>query len=119
MGLQAYKKLGNNKKMLKPDSSVVLPLVFKGKFLPLMKALLLSRVIAEAPLCNANGIRGLLHAKVAFEAKGYEGKGPHEAAHHHAPPMDAQAHGAVRPQKSISVIIEIFCHFRKIAKKNM
>ena len=70
----AYKKLGD-KKLLKPDSSVVRPLVFKGTFLPLMKALLLSRVIAKAPLVNANDIRGLLHAKVEFEAKGHEGKG--------------------------------------------
>ena len=45
-----------------------------GKLLPLMKALLLSRVIAKAPLCNANGIRGLPLAKGAFEAKGYEGE---------------------------------------------
>ena len=37
-----------------------------------MKALLVSRVIAKAPLCNANDIRGLSRAKVAFEAKGYE-----------------------------------------------
>ena len=62
----AYEKLGNK---LNQDSSVVLPLVFKGKFLPLMKALLVSRVIAKAPLCNANDIRGLSRAKVIFEAK--------------------------------------------------
>ena len=37
-----------------------------------MKALLVSRVIAKAPLCNANDIRGLSRAKDAFEAKGYE-----------------------------------------------
>ena len=67
----AYKKLGE-KKMLNKDSSVVPPLVFKGTFLPLMKALLVSRVIAKAPLCNANDIRGLRKAKVAFEAKGYK-----------------------------------------------
>ena len=67
----AYRKLGD-KKMLNQDSSVVLPLDFKGKFLPLMKALLVSRVIAKAPLCNANDIRGLSRAKDAFEAKGYE-----------------------------------------------
>ena len=48
------------------------PLVFKDKFLPLMKALLVSRVIAKAPLGNANDIRGLSRAKDAFEAKGYE-----------------------------------------------
>ena len=67
----AYGQLG---KKLNQDSSVVLPLsrhplVFKDKFLPLMKALLLSRVIAKSPLCDANDIRGLLRAKVAFEAK--------------------------------------------------
>ena len=60
--------------MLNLGSSVVLPLDFKGKFLPLMKALLISRVIAKAPLCNANAIRGLSRAKDAFEAKGYKGE---------------------------------------------
>ena len=69
----AYKKLGE-KKMLNQDSSVVPPLVFKGTFLPLMKALLISRVIAKAPLGDANDIRGLVRAKVEFEAKGYEGE---------------------------------------------
>ena len=69
----AYEKLGD-KNMLNLDSSVVLPLDFKGKFLPLMKALLISRVIAKAPLCNANAIRGLSRAKDAFEAKGYKGE---------------------------------------------
>ena len=39
-----------------------------------MKALLMSRVIAKAPLCNANDIRGLLRAKAEFEAKGYDGE---------------------------------------------
>ena len=64
----AYEKL-NVRKLLNQDSSVVLPLDFKGKFLPLMKALLVSRVIAKAPLCNANDIRGLSRAKGAFEAR--------------------------------------------------
>ena len=68
----AYKKLGE-KKMLNKDSSVDPPLVFKDTFLPLMKALLISRVIAKAPLGDANDIRGLIRAKGAFEAKGYEG----------------------------------------------
>ena len=70
---RAYKKLGD-KKMLNKDSSVVPPLDFKGKFLPLMKALLVSRVIVKAPLGGANDIRGLIRAKAIFEAKGYEGK---------------------------------------------
>ena len=70
----AYKKLGD-KKLLKPDSSVVLSLVFKDTFLPLMKALLRSRVIAKSPLSNASDIRRLRRAKDAFEAKGYERKG--------------------------------------------
>ena len=65
----------NVRKLLKPDSSVVLPLVFKGTFLPLMKALLLSRVIAKAPLSSANDIRGLRRAKDALETKGYRGEG--------------------------------------------
>ena len=43
-------------------------------FLRLMKALLLSRVIAKSPLENANDIGGLSRAKDAFEAKGYKGK---------------------------------------------
>ena len=60
--------------MLTPDPSADQPLVFKDKFLPLMKALLVSRVIAKAPLCNANDIRGLSRAKDAFEAKGYDGE---------------------------------------------
>jgi hypothetical protein len=46
--------------------------VFKDKFLPLMKALLVSRVIAKAPLGNANDIRELSRSKIAFEKKGYE-----------------------------------------------
>ena len=37
-----------------------------------MKALLVSRVIAKAPLGDANDIRGLIRAKIEFEAKGYE-----------------------------------------------
>ena len=65
----------NVRKLLKPDFSVVLPLVFKGTFLPLMKALLLFRVIAKAPLSSANDIRGLRRAKDAFETKGYRGEG--------------------------------------------
>ena len=56
----AYKQLGGKKLNKDSRSSAVQPLVFKGKFLPLMKALLVSRVIAKAPLCNANDIRGLL-----------------------------------------------------------
>jgi hypothetical protein len=58
--------------MLNKVPSADQPLVFKGNFLPLMKALLVSRVIAKAPLGNANDIRGLRKAKVAFEKKGYE-----------------------------------------------
>ena len=54
----AYKKLGD-KKLLKPDSSVVLPLNFTDTFLPLMKALLRSRIIAKAPLSNASDVRRL------------------------------------------------------------
>ena len=65
---------GKRSSKLNQDSSVVLPLNFKGKFLPLMKALLVSRVIAKAPLCNANDIRGLSRAKDAFEDKEYEGE---------------------------------------------
>ena len=42
--------------------------------MPLMKALLLSRVIAKSPLSNANDIRGLRRAKDAFETKGYGGE---------------------------------------------
>ena len=40
----------------------------------LMKALLLSRVIAKTPLKNANDIRALEKPMSAFKAKGYEGK---------------------------------------------
>ena len=69
----AYKKLGDQK-LLKPDSSVVLPLGFHVTFLPLMKALLRSRVIAKAPLSNASDVRRLSKAMVAFEENGYEGK---------------------------------------------
>ena len=65
----AYEKLSSK---LNKDPSAAPPLVFNDKFLPLMKALLLSRVIAKAPLCNANDIRGLSRAKVIFEVKGYE-----------------------------------------------
>ena len=61
----AYKKLGD-KKMLNKDSSVVPPLVFKDTFLPLMKALLISRVIAKAPLGDANDIRGLVREKAEW-----------------------------------------------------
>ena len=68
----AYEKL-DEQKLLTPDASVVLPLVFKNTFLPLMKALLLSRVIAKAPLKNASDIRALHAAKVAFQDKGYQG----------------------------------------------
>ena len=42
--------------------------------MPLMKALLRSRIIAKAPLSNASGVRRLSKAKVAFEENGYEGK---------------------------------------------
>ena len=69
----AYKKLGD-RKLPKPNSSVVLPLVFKDMFLPLMKALLRSRVIAKSPLSNASGVRRLSKANAAFEENGYEGK---------------------------------------------
>ena len=94
----AYKKLGD-KKLLKPGSSVVLPLVFKDTFLPLMKALLLSRVIAKAPLSNANDICGLRRAKDAFETKGYGGEDLVKLliiTHRLWTPN----HGAVRPQHS-------------------
>ena len=69
----AYSEL-NEQKLLKPDSSIVRPLVFKGTFLPLMLALLRSRVIAKSLLGNASDIRGLRRAKGAFEANVYEGK---------------------------------------------
>ena len=69
----AYEQLGK-KSSTRTAVRRPAPLVFKDKFLPLMKALLLSRVIAKSPLCNANDIRGLSRAKDAFEAKGYEGE---------------------------------------------
>ena len=41
---------------------------------PHQEALLLLRVIAKAPLGDSNAIRGLIRAKVEFEAKGHKGK---------------------------------------------
>ena len=67
-------------------------------FIRLMKALLLGRAIAKSPLKDANGIHALEKSMIAFKVKGTPGEGPREAAHHHAPPLDAQAHGAVRRQ---------------------
>ena len=54
----AYKQLGNMM-LLMPDSSVSLPLVFRGAFPALMKALLKSRIIAKSPLGNASDVRAL------------------------------------------------------------
>ena len=43
-------------------------------FLRLMKALLLSRVIAKTPLKNANDIHALEEPMIAFKDKGYKGE---------------------------------------------
>ena len=70
----AYAKLEGNK--LTP----VLPPQFPDDtakaqwFLMLMKALLLSRVIAKSPLKNANDIHALEESMIAFKTKGYKGK---------------------------------------------
>ena len=70
----AYAKLEGNK--LTP----VLPPQFPDDtakaqwFLMLMKALLLSRVIAKTPLKNANDIHALEESMIAFKTKGYKGK---------------------------------------------
>ena len=75
----AYAKLEGK---LKLDTSVVLPLQFPDDtakaqwFLRLMKALLLSRVIAKTPLKNANDIHALEKSMNAFKDRGYEGKDP-------------------------------------------
>ena len=74
----AYKELGT-KRCSTPDSSVRPPLVFKDKFLPLMKALLVSRVIAKAPLGNANDIRGLSQGEGRVREEGIRERGSHEA----------------------------------------
>ena len=58
-------------KLLRPDSSVSLPLVFRDAFPALMKALLKSRIIAKSPLGNASDVRALRNAKANFETKGY------------------------------------------------
>ena len=73
----AYYKL---KGELTPDTSVELPPVFHDDthkaqwFLRLMKALLLSRVIAKSPLENATDIYALKEPMIAFKDKGYRGK---------------------------------------------
>ena len=68
----AYKQIGCMA-LLKPDSSVSLPLVFRDTFPALMKALLKSRTIAKSPLGNASDVRALRNAKTKFETKGYGG----------------------------------------------
>ena len=64
-----------------------------------MKALLLSRVIAKAPLKNASDIRGLSRAKAAFADKGYGGNELMKlliVTHRlWAPAVDFEAHGEV------------------------
>ena len=68
----AYEKLAALG-IVRPSSFIALPPIFKDSFLPLVKALLLSRVIVKSPLSNASDIRALQKAKVAFEGSGYEG----------------------------------------------
>ena len=67
----AYKQIGRMA-LLTPDSSASLPLLFRGTFPSLMKALLKSRIIAKSPLGNASDVRALRNAKTKFETKGYE-----------------------------------------------
>ena len=75
---EAYGKISTIRGLLRPDTSATLPLQFAEAedkaqyFLKLMRALLLGRVIAKAPLKNASDIRALHAAKVKFEAKGYD-----------------------------------------------
>ena len=78
--LAAYDKLHSSLTSI----SMKTPLEFAGAFLErtkakatyfvkLMKALVLSRVVAKTPLKNASDIRALYDAKVNLEAKGFHG----------------------------------------------